>query len=78
MTADARDLSAIEFTTSIRLPEGRLLVHVCNDALVKLGSERPGDGLTILSRNMPRVIDAARQLAARDACHEVIISAKDL
>ncbi|WP_220811727.1 hypothetical protein [Variovorax sp. UMC13] len=68
------------YTVSVRLHRRRLIMHVAQDALVKLGA-RPHDGadqLRTLNRHMPRFHALALQFGARDAGSEVTIRADDV
>ena len=68
------------YTVSVRMHRCRLIVHIGQDALVKLGA-RPHDGadrLRTLNRHMPRFHALALQFGARDAGSEVTIRADDV
>lgn len=68
------------YTVSVRMHGRRLIVHVGQDALVKLGA-RAHDGadqLRTLNKHMPRFHAPALQFEALDAGSEVTIHADDV
>lgn len=68
----------IRYTTSIRTPGGRILVHVTEDALKKLGASCAASELKTLASHMQRLHDLALQIAAQSAECEVHISAAEI
>ncbi|RYF47446.1 MAG: hypothetical protein EOO27_37465 [Comamonadaceae bacterium] len=68
------------YTTSVRMHGRRLMVHIDQSALVKLGASA-GDSanqLRVLDRHMPRFHALALQLGGRGARSEVTICADDV
>ncbi len=80
MTNTLSDDAFRGYTISVRMHGRRLIVHIDQDALVKLGARaRDGaDQLRTLNRHMPRFHALALQFGARDAGSEITIRADDV
>lgn len=75
-----REDSPSGFATSIRTSDGRVLVHIGEDALVKLGAVE-GDERSLLRTlylHMPHFHALARQLASRGRPSEVRIGSREV
>lgn len=70
--------SQVRYTTSIRTPDERILVHVTDNALAKLDNAGGASELQTLAQHMPQLHGLAIQLAAQGSKREVLISAAEI